>query len=97
MPMSKRLVDLIEQDDLTGDLKLIADSCGMDVVRALLDSCSGVTFYIPNPSAMGNVVKRYIDQRFGRAPRGELEIKSLAVELGMSTSSVRTFVRRTYG
>jgi len=95
--MSQRLAELVELEDLTGDLRLIADNCGIDVARALLAGCSGVTLYIPSPSKMDEVMKRYIDKRLGRAPRGELEIKTLAVELDLSTSSMRTFVRRMYG
>lgn len=95
--MSTRLTELIEPDDLQGDLRLICDACGIDVVRSLLNNCSGVTFYIPRATAITPLLKRYIDNRFeGRAPKGELEIKLLAVELSMSTATVRSLIKQIY-
>lgn len=95
--MSTRLTELIQPNDLQGDLRLICDACGIEVVRSLLENCSGVTFYIPSATAITPLLKRYIDNRFeGRPPKGELEIKVLAVELSMSTASIRSLIKRIY-
>ena len=95
--MSNRIVELVQPEDLTGDLKLICDTCGIDVVRSLLGNCAGVNIYIPSPKSMPDVLRRYVDERFGgRPPQGDLEFKLLAVELDISMSSVRSFVKRAY-
>lgn len=42
------LADLIEADDLKGDLALVRDVCGLDVAKAIAMGLSGVSLYVPD-------------------------------------------------
>ncbi len=56
------IYDEIEYEDLTPDLKLIADSCGIVTVRQLLKNLGGLTFYIPKITKLKNFVRRKWDE-----------------------------------
>ena len=42
----EELLDFVEAKDLTGDLALINDLCGLDVARVIATKLSGVSLYI---------------------------------------------------
>lgn len=52
------IYDDIEYEDLTEELKLIADSCGIATVRILLKNLGGLTFYIPKITKLRSYVNR---------------------------------------
>lgn len=54
-------IDLYQQlqnEDLSDDLKMLAEICGMDVVITLMKNYAGLQFYIPRISSFKNVYKR---------------------------------------
>ncbi len=52
--------DEIKYEDLTEDLKLIADYCGMELVKKMMRELSGMYFYIPKITRLDNFINRYI-------------------------------------
>lgn len=70
-------------EDLNDDLKLIADSCGMDTVRKLLQYCNGLSIYIPKVSRIHSFIARYIDNNSHKP------LSALARELDVSQNFLR--------
>lgn len=88
------LVDLLQASDLSADMQIIAEQCGMDVVKSLMMNCGGVSFYVPKPERMAQVLQRFIvmfDQLGGKLD--EKGIKVLAVRLGISELHVKHAIR----
>ncbi len=54
--------DEIEYDDLTDDLMIMAEHCGMDAVRKMLRELPGMSFYIPRISRLDKFISRFILQ-----------------------------------
>lgn len=52
--------DEILYEDLTEDLKLLADYCGIELVRKAMRELSGMNFYIPKISRLDNFMIRYL-------------------------------------
>jgi len=69
---------LIEYEDLTPDLQLLADVIGMDTTRIILRELAGVYLYIPNISRLERFVLRYLKSNI------EKPVKKTANELGVS-------------
>lgn len=87
--MEARLVDVVSIDDLSEDMKMIAELCGMETAKALLQYCSGVQVYIPRLERIPGVMRKLIRERYGERPLTESEIKALAVEMRLSPSYLR--------
>jgi hypothetical protein len=83
------LTDLITDKNLSPDMQLVADVCGIEVVRTLMAKLPGLRIYIPHPSRVTSIVRQYIHQR-SRDGAGPVEI---AAELGLSVRYVRDCLR----
>lgn len=93
--MNNKLADYVSFEDLSDDMKLVAQSCGLEVARALLCNCPGIQLYVPRPENMTEVMRRYVRSRIGERPPTDAEIKAIAVELGRSPSYLRQIMSRT--
>lgn len=71
-------LNLIEYEDLTPDLQLLADVVGMDNTRVILRELAGVYLYIPNISRLERFVLRYLQDNIDKP------VKKTANELGVS-------------
>jgi hypothetical protein len=78
-----RVINQIENEDLTPDLQLIAELIGLDNVRCLIDNLSGVNIYIPKISRLSNFIERYVKSNKERS------VKQLARELTVSEQLVK--------
>jgi len=78
------LFQQLEKDDLSEDLKMLAEVCGMDVVITLMKSYAGLQFYIPRISSFKNVYKRTI-----RKESKAMSNKDLAAKLDVSEEYIR--------
>jgi len=77
------LMDTLTADDLPNDvLQYVAETCGIEVARALLRHCPGMRIEIPM-KPQREVAKRYIETHWNGKNVG-----SLAGTLGMSRSFV---------
>lgn len=52
--------DLIQYEDLTPDLQLLTNVCGLEAVRQMLRHFSGLSFYIPRISRLDSFVTHYL-------------------------------------
>ena len=50
----------IEFEDLTPDLEIIADVCGIEATRKLIEHASGHTYYIPKLSKLKGFCLEYV-------------------------------------
>ncbi|OGU58121.1 MAG: hypothetical protein A2X64_05640 [Ignavibacteria bacterium GWF2_33_9] len=73
------IFEKIEREDLTEDLTLIADAMGIDVVRNLMRTLSGMYIYIPRVSRLERFVKRYMTEN------AERPFKEIALDLNVSS------------
>ncbi len=76
----------IKEEDLTPDLKMISDICGIDTVRILLKHFGGLTFYIPKLTRLDDFIRRYIKMYRDKSN------KLIAKELGVSEQYIRKFL-----
>jgi len=74
----KDIYDYIKEDELTDDLKLLSDVCGIDSVRKILKSLAGFSFYVPRISRFDKFIESYLNENELRSR------KELALELGVS-------------
>lgn len=76
----------IQYDDLTEDLKLIADIGGLEVAIRMIDELNGVTIYIPRISRLTSFIKRYTKENCKNH-----SIKQIARDLKVSEQLIKQF------
>lgn len=82
----KDVFELITVSDLTPDLKLLNDVCGLETVKTLLRNLNGLSFYIPKISHLDTLVIKYYTQN------NEKSYKLIAKELGVSEPYLKNLV-----
>lgn len=80
--------ELINYEDLTPDIKLIADVCGIEPVRNILKNLNGLQFYIPKVTSFERFVFRYINENNHKS------IKEIARELEVTEYYLKTVIKR---
>jgi DNA-binding CsgD family transcriptional regulator len=78
-----KVINEIEIEDLTPDLRLIAELIGLENVRNLIDNLSGINIYIPKISRLGSFIARYVKSNKSKS------IKQIARELTVSEQLVK--------
>jgi hypothetical protein len=68
----------ITEEDLTPDLRMISDACGIDSVKGLLREFGGMSFYIPKITRLDKFILKYLDEN------NEKSLKQIAKELNVS-------------
>jgi hypothetical protein len=58
----KDIYDFVAADDLTPDLAIICDVCGMDTVKEMLRKMPGLSLYIPKTAHLETLVTRYLSE-----------------------------------
>jgi predicted transcriptional regulator len=85
------MIDYFEQinyDDLTPDIRLIADVCGIEAVREILRNLNGLQFYIPKVTSFERFVYRYINENNHKT------IKEIARELDVTEYYLKSVIKR---
>ena len=82
----KDIFDIIEDNELTPDLQIMADICGIDLVRQLLRTLPGMSFYIPKITRLDSFVRRFISLN------KEKSRKQIAKELNVSENYLKQFM-----
>lgn len=82
-------LDYLTQEDLDETLQLLADRCGMDVVRELIRRMEGEVLSIPRVKSRKKLCERYI-----AATYRQYSVKRIARQLGASAEFVRGYIRR---
>ena len=78
----------IEYEDLTYELKLMADACGIETVQKLLRHLGGMSFYLPKLSRLDNFIMKYLSQNKSKS------LKEIAKDLKVSEQFLRMFRKR---
>ena len=83
-----KLLESLSVDDLPNEgLQYIANACGIEIAKALIMHCAGMSFQIPvRPSR--DSAKRYIEIHYDGA-----NVRALAKETGMSCRFVYKVLR----
>lgn len=83
-----RIINSIKEEDLPEGFKLVAETCGIDVCRTLIENLPGISVNVPMLTSLKPLIERYIVENQER-PR-----KIIALELGVSEKRVREVLRR---
>lgn len=79
--------DEIEYNDLTDDLKILADGIGIAGVRCAMRELSGMSFYIPKISRLDSFISRFIEEHKG------MSRKEIAQYLDVSEQFLKKYRR----
>jgi len=77
------IYDKISREDLTEELLLISDICGIETVQLLLRHFSGMSFYIPKISRLDGFIIKYLEDNSAKS------CKEIANELSVSEQYIR--------
>lgn len=75
--------DMITLDEVTPDMRLLADVCGEEAMRLILRHLGGTQFYIPKMSKFDTFVIRYYKLNKDKP------LKYVAIQLGVSEQYLR--------
>ncbi len=78
--------EIIQEAELTPDLQIMADLCGIDIVRTLLRTLPGMSFYIPKITRLDSFVRRFISINRDKSR------KQIAKELNVSENYLKQFM-----
>jgi Mor family transcriptional regulator len=74
MAQSPDLAAMVEPDDLTGDLALVAQECGLDVAVKLWEGMKGTVVNVPK-NGLQRVVMRYVRKFYNGRNASELAVR----------------------
>ncbi len=77
------IFSIIKEEDLTPDLQMLSEICGLEVVKDILRNFGGLNFYIPKLSRLDTFIERYIRDNKNKT------LKQLAKELNLSERYLR--------
>ncbi len=80
--------DSITNDDLTDDLRLLTEICGIDATKKLMRNYAGMSFYIPKLSRLDNFVPRYLKNNSDKS------LKVIAKQLNCSEQFLKTMIKK---
>ncbi len=78
--------DMLSYDDLTDDLKIVADVIGLEATIKLMKALQGISIYFPQITKLVRFVSQYMKQNPGKS------LKVIAYELSVSESYLRKFI-----
>jgi len=84
--MNNDIFSEIKTEDLTEELCLIEEVCGIVAVQSLMKHYSGMSFYIPKISRLDRFIQKYIKENSSKT------FKQIANELSVSEQ----FIRNSY-
>lgn len=82
------IFDMLEEDDLTTDLQLLSDVCGIEIVKQIIKDLNGLNFYIPKITHLETLVMRYAKLNKHKP------IKIIAKELGISEPHLKNLLKK---
>lgn len=88
MTKQTTIYDMLEIEDLTPDFQMLAEICGIEATKKIIENFSGVSFYIPKITCFAKLIEKYI------AKRKSQPIKQIAKELGVSEQHIRNIRKK---
>ncbi len=80
--------DEIKYDELSTDIQMIADVCGIECTRNIIRHLGGLQFYIPKVTGYESFVFRYMTEN------RNLRLKDIAKKLGVSEQYLKIVRKR---
>lgn len=84
----KKILEHLDYTDLTDDLKIIADECGMETVKIILETFDGTAIYIPTVNNIESLLLKYLRFRENENPR------KLRKEIGRSIEYTQDLLKK---
>lgn len=81
--------DSIKIEDLTGDIRIIAEHCGIDTAISLITKIGGMEVYVPKSNSVPAIREAYILAVISKLPSHLNPAKSIALELSLSVPTVQ--------
>jgi hypothetical protein len=88
--MKNDIYDMIEKEDLTPDLRMMANVCGMEPVRIMLRAFPAQSFYFPKITRFDSFIRRFI------AMHSDKTYSQIALMLGASQQYVKQQARSRF-
>ncbi|MGA2296023.1 MAG: Mor transcription activator family protein [FCB group bacterium] len=76
--LSMDIFELMTEDDMTPDLKMLCGICGMETMKEILRNFGGLNFYIPKVARLDSLVRKYVKKNRDK------ENKQIARELNVT-------------
>lgn len=89
--MRNDVYSLIEHNELTEDLQMIANVCGIESVKLLLREFGGMSFYVPKLTRLEKFVRKYVHENPDKS------LKMIATELSVSEQYLKNMKFRKKG
>ncbi len=80
--------ELIKREDLTEDLKMLQEVCGLEALKKILRGMAGISVYIPRITRLESLVLKYIKSN------PEQSFKQIANDLSVSDAYIRNVLKR---
>ncbi|MFH1050377.1 MAG: hypothetical protein V1779_05525 [bacterium] len=84
----ENVYDLLSESDLTTDLQILSDVCGLETVKIILKNLAGLNFYVPGISHLDTLVMKYLRKY------PEKTFKQIAFELGVSEPYLKSLKKK---
>jgi hypothetical protein len=89
LSMDTRFTATLERDDLSDDMRLIADTLGLDAARTLIRELGGSRVYITSPQRIDRrAVVRYVQTSYKEDEGGRNNLKQIARDIGITLASL---------
>ena len=92
--MYLRIFEELQIEDLPDNFKMVAERCGMDIVKNLMINVPSLAIYIPRVQSLQNLVDRYILKRIKELPKNIDITNQLAIEIGISQRTIRRIINK---
>lgn len=80
-------------DDLPKGYRYVAEVCGMDVARTLMENLGGVEIYVPKPNS-SFAIEKYIIKRLNDIEPENEPVHVLVAETGTSKFTIQKLLQR---
>ena len=90
MSKQNKLYSSIRVEELTADMQLLSEVCGLEKVQSLLKEFQCLSFYFPKITRIDKFINRYLTENRERSP------KELAMELGVSEQYIKRMLQSRF-
>lgn len=81
----------LELSDLPENFRIVAEVCGMDVAKALINELGGIYINIPQITSMKNLIRKYCNTVAQTHPQKTKQ--QLAKEIGLNERTIQKIIK----
>ncbi|MBI5324238.1 MAG: hypothetical protein HZB41_02985 [Ignavibacteriae bacterium] len=82
--------ELLTEEDLTSDLQLLQDICGIETLKVILRNFGGLSFYIPKITRLESLVLKYV------RTHSDKTYKQIAKDLNVSEQYLKILIKKQF-